>query len=273
MFARRLGKRGKRRRVGLIGVDRSLADQGEGEGAEAGKQIGEVLGALRPIPDQFGESGFSLARGLEEGTGRQPHFGAGQIDLGRGDRPDALALDRQPRHAQGGGFAGKGAKRRGARPDAFEHDIEAALGLGQAHPRLALAAQKGAERLFQLGQARDDARRQDRADIDVDQFVRAGAAIAESEPLFAAAKRKRGAPAAADWHRPHGVHLGVEPARTQGGHDQLALPGQIGARLEMLQRAAAAHAEMRADRRDAVGARLQHFDQAGAVAAGRRPRL
>ena len=138
--------------------------------------------ALRPIPDQFGESGFSLARGLEEGAGRQPHFGAGQIDLGRGDRPDALAVDRQPRHAEGGGFAGKGAKRRWARPDAFEHDIEAALGLGQAHPRLALAAQKGAERLFELGQARDDARRQDRADIDVDQLVRAGAAIAESDP-------------------------------------------------------------------------------------------
>ena len=68
-FARRLGKRGKRRRVGLIGVDRSLAGQGESEGAEAGEQIGDVLGALRPIPDQLGEGGFSLARGLEEGAG------------------------------------------------------------------------------------------------------------------------------------------------------------------------------------------------------------
>ena len=36
----------------------------------------------------------------------------------------------------------------------------------------------------------------------------------------------------------------------------------------MLEGAAAAHAEMRADRRDAVGARLEHLDQAGAVAAG-----
>ena len=195
-------------------------------------------------------------------------FGAGQIDLRRGDRPDALAIDREPRHAERGGFAGEGAERGGARPHAFEHDIEAAPGLGRAHPRLALAAEQRDQRLFQLGQARDDARRQHRADLDVDQLMRAGAAIAESEPLFAAAKRKRGAPAAAERHRPHRLHLRLEPARPQGGHDQLALPGEIGARLEMLERAAAANAEMRADRRDAVGARLDHLDQAGAVAAG-----
>ena len=49
-FARRLGKRGKRRRVGLVGVDRGLAGQGEGEGAEAGKQIGEALARPAPHP-------------------------------------------------------------------------------------------------------------------------------------------------------------------------------------------------------------------------------
>ena len=47
-FARRLGKRGKRRRVGLVRVNRGIAGQGEGEGAEAGKQIGEALRAAAP---------------------------------------------------------------------------------------------------------------------------------------------------------------------------------------------------------------------------------
>ena len=141
-----------------------------------------MLGALRPIPNQFGESASASREAWRKAPGGSLTSAPDRSIWGAATDP-MLSPSTKPRHAQGGGFAGEGAKRRWARPDAFEHDIKAALGLGQAHPRLALAAQKGAECLFQLGQARDDARRLDRADIDVDQLVRAGAAIAESPTL------------------------------------------------------------------------------------------
>ena len=64
------------RLIGLVGIDRGLLRQSKGEGSEPGEQVGEALRALRPIPYQSGESGFSLARGLEKGAPRQPHLGA-----------------------------------------------------------------------------------------------------------------------------------------------------------------------------------------------------
>ncbi len=60
----------------------------------------------------------------------------------------------------------------------------------------------------------------------------------------------------------------------QSGDHEVALPGAIGRRAPMLHRAAAAHAEMRADRRNALGARLLDLQQMSAVGiAGRRINL
>ncbi len=103
-----------------------------------------------------------------------------------------------------------------------------------------LSAQERRKRLFELRQARGDAGRQHRADRDVDQVVGAGAAIAESEPSLSPAKREACAPPAPQRHGPHRLDLGVEPARSQGGDDLLALPAEIGALLQMLEGAAAA---------------------------------
>ena len=162
---------------------------------------------------------------------------------------------REPGHAERGSLPGEGTQGRWARFDPFDHDIEAALGLGHAHPRLALAAEQRGERLFEPGQALDDRWREHRADVDVDQLMRAGAAIAERDARLRPTERERGAPPVAKRDRPYVLDLRFKPARAQGRHDELALPGEIGALLQMLEGAAAANAEMRADRRYAVGAR------------------
>jgi hypothetical protein len=50
--ARGRGKCGKRRLVALIGIDHGVVRQSEGEGAEAGEEVGDALGASRPVPHQ-----------------------------------------------------------------------------------------------------------------------------------------------------------------------------------------------------------------------------
>ena len=273
-LARRLGKRlaSAASSASKASTAASCAKR-KGEGAEPGEQIGEALGAatLRPAPVSTRVASASR-EAWRKAPGGSRTLAPDRSISRRGDRPDALAVDREPRHAERGGLAGKGAESGEARPHAFEHDIEAAVSLGHAHPRLALAAEQRDKRLFELGQALDDARREHRADVNVDQLMRAGAAIAESGPGLAPAKRERGAPAAAERHGPHLLDLGLKPARPQSGNDQFALPGEIGALLQVLERAAAANAEMRADRRDAVGARLEHLDQARRGRCQARPR-
>jgi hypothetical protein len=56
------------------------------------------------------------------------------------------------------------------------------------------------------------------------------------------------------------VHLfdrRLKPARGKRRNHLLALPGEIGSRLHMLEGTAAAGAEILADRRDTLGARLE----------------
>jgi len=57
------------------------------------------------------------------------------------------------------------------------------------------------------------------------------------------------------------INLGVEPARSQRGHDLVVLPTEICPNLHVLERAAAAHAEMWTDRSDALSTRLKHVEQ------------
>ena len=61
----------------------------------------------------------------------------------------------------------------------------------------------------------------------------------------------------------------VDPGLLQGLDHEAALPGAIGTVGPMLGRAAAADAEMRADRRDALGARLEHRKQVTPVRMAR----
>src|SRR6185503_14818939 len=61
------------------------------------------------------------------------------------------------------------------------------------------------------------------------------------------------------------VNRGIEPGLRQRLRHQGPLPVTVASRREMLERAAAARSEMRADRRDAVGARAGDLDEMPAV--------
>jgi hypothetical protein len=82
---------------------------------------------------------------------------------------------------------------------------------------------------------------------------------------FGQAHRDEGSPPPA--RQRHGAHLldrRLEPTRGQCRDDKLALPGEIGSGLHVLEGAAAAGAEVMADRRDALGARLENGKRFGA---------
>ena len=99
----------KRSLVGLERIDRGVPRQRKGEGAKAGKEIGDALGAAYPLEHQLHQNGFGL---LKEGARREPHAHTREIDLRRSNRADALAIGREPRHAERNGLAGKGAQGR-----------------------------------------------------------------------------------------------------------------------------------------------------------------
>ena len=61
------------------------------------------------------------------------------------------------------------------------------------------------------------------------------------------------------------VDRGIEPGLRQRLRHQGPLPMTVARRREMLERAAAARSEMRADRRDAIGARAVDLDEMPAV--------
>ena len=89
---------------------------------------------------------------------------------------------------------------------------------------------------------------------------------ADLEHLVGAAPRMQHDPAAAfAMGIDEVVHLGRDARLGEGGDDEVALPGAIALKSPVLDRAAAAHAEMRTDRRDAVGARGLDPQQPAAV--------
>ena len=81
-------------------------------------------------------------------------------------------------------------------PDAFDHHVEAGIRLGNADPRLALAAEKRAECRLEFRQTGNDAGRKHRAGFDADQVMGAGAPVAERHAVRDAAEgQRRAAPA------------------------------------------------------------------------------
>jgi hypothetical protein len=152
--------------------------------------------------------------------------------------------------------------------NALDDDIEAVIGFGDAYLGLTLFSHQWRERLPEFWQGRHDAWEENRANLNTDQLVRAGEVIAKRGPLRASAKGETCPPPAAERNRSDLIDLGVEPARSQRGHDLVVLPTEICPHLHVLERAAAAHAEMRADRSDALGALLKHVEQRRVVALG-----
>ena len=94
--------------------------------------------------------------------------------------------------------------------------------------------------------------------------MRTRGAVAEGDAASRAAKREGSPPPARQRHGANLLDRRLKPTRGQCRDDKLALPGEIGSGLHVLEGAAAAGAEVRADRRDALGARLENGKRLGA---------
>ena len=122
-------------------------------------------------------------------------------------------------------------------------------------------------------QRRDDLRQQDRALLDRDDLAGKLPVVAEQHAGIGPARRK---------HRPSprlrlaGDKLAdrrLDAAAGQGADHDVALPGAVGAGLEMLDGAAAAGSKMPARRLDAQRRRLGHRNQHAAIAFDGRDHL
>ena len=107
---------------------------------------------------------------------------------------------------------------------------------------------------------------EDRTAVDRHDVVRAGGGKADLQHVMGAKPRMHGDAAAAGAVRiDQRRHLAVEPGLPQRLDDDVALPGAITVDLPMLDRAAAADAEMRAERLDPFRARRRDRKQSPAV--------
>ena len=88
--------------------------------------------------------------------------------------------------------------------------------------------------------------------------MRARPAVTERNAVSRAAKREGGAPAATERHGARILDRPLEASRGKRRDHLLPLPGEIGVRLHMLEGAAPAGAEILADRRDTLGARIEN---------------
>ncbi len=161
----------------------------------------------------------------------------------------------------------------GQRARAAHVDVEAGLGGGRLDvERLRRAGERfgdipgGLDRAIEAG-------RKNRAAVDPDHVVRAQRGKADFENFArAAARMQHGAAAAVAVGVDQVADRRIEPGLAQRLDHQAALPGAVGRRRPVLHGAAAAGAEMRTDRRDALGARRVDGDQMTAVGMA-RPRF
>jgi hypothetical protein len=112
--------------------------------------------------------------------------------------------------AEATGVAGECSDRGGTRANPIHQKIDAIQRLSHGDASLPLAAEKRAKPRFQRGEPVGDGWSEHRTGRDVDQLVRAGAAIAEHGTVLASTERKRGAPPAGQRHRPDRFDLGRE---------------------------------------------------------------
>ena len=189
------------------------------------------------------------------------------MTAGGGALHDDLAMTRQPRQLVLRGDARqRGGRRGGQRSRSAQVDIEPVVGCGH------LDVERLAHRLDRLGdrpgggERAVERRREDRAAVDGDDLVRARRGEADLEHVaLAAARMQHRAAAAFAMGVDQFVDRCVEPGLRQRLDDQAALPVAIARRGPMLERAAAADAEMRAHRRDPLRARLRDLDRQPAV--------
>ena len=177
---------------------------------------------------------------------------------------DLVAADGEPRHFGGAGEArqalrscrGREGRRRRC---AMSRPLSAWTTVTRARrPGFRAARAMPPKRL----QPRGDRRHQHRALFDVEDRLAAASVEPEDDPVLRPHRREDRAPAARRRHRDDRLDRCRNTALCEGGLDLPAFPREIGRARHVLERAAAADAEMAADRRHAVGARCDDYRRA-----------
>jgi uncharacterized protein (DUF2235 family) len=256
------GSAGTAQRVDGVGVavggdNAGALGEPEREWSDAGEQVGDRLGGAGVLEHEPRQRFFSEGCRLQEGAGRQRHGGAPDPHLRLGALRHQLAVAGNARQPVGLGDTGeRESERRRERTRSAHIHVDAVIGCGRLDVERLCG---GLERLGDRPGGVDEAvktGRQDRASIDRNDPVGMQRSEADFQNIAGAAPRVQYGAAAAlavgidevgDGRRDAGV--------TELRRHCLALPGAIRRRVPMLERAAAAHAEVWADRRDARGAR------------------
>jgi len=137
-------------------------------------------------------------------------------------------------------------------------DVEAGEGCGEADIGLSQGLRDGAGNLGRAGQGRHE----NGTGVDVMHLMAAQAHIAGA---FLAGM-EGGAAAAVAGGVDEAGDFGVDAGKAERGFDEAGLEGFVAGAIHMLQLAAAAGAEMRTERFDPVGGRLNDVEQGAAIA-------
>ena len=257
-------ERGER---GAVAVERMhLARLGETqrERTAAGEQVGDAPRRRAALQHEGRQDLLAARRRLQERAGRRHH-----LRPAHGDHRQA-ALDHDVAvHGQSGEVerrGGLGQAQAGARidgPVSAQVDVEA--GSGRRHLQVerlsgpleqARQGERGARRLGESGL-------RDRADGDLDEVVAPRRHVADPDAAILEAGVKR--------HPPPSRPVRIDERLDGSGQTRLAqrlvedaaLPGGVGGRAHMLSEAAAAAAEIGAERLDPVRRRRFHRDEPG----------
>ncbi len=255
--------------MGVGGGDRRHGGEAKGEGAGPAEEVGDGAGAAGGFDENVGHGGLGPGHGLQERAGRQGDARRPQPHPRRTGLEHHLPGHRHPREVRLGGDPpgdGEGVGG-GTRPlDPGDVDVQARIRFGHMQGRGGLGAgEEGARETGQGRQRLDQSPPGD--DAGLDRLQAPGPPGLEAEPDGAAvAPRVQSEPPSLARAGGEGqADLGVEADALQGLADPLDLPGEVGGVVPLLQRAAAAGAEVRARRDGALGAGDQHLDQLGPV--------
>ncbi len=247
--AQRFLERRNRRAVAVGGINLCALRQPEGEGPHAAEEIGNGFRLAHALEHQCRQHVFGHGRRLKEAADRDFDAGLAHADRGRPGLQHHLAIERQARHV--GALREEGQFLRLQPFVRTYRDIEPGVGRGEGH--VAIADRRG-NRPGEGRRSRLQRRHEDRALGDVDQLMAARRHIAHR----LATRMQRRPPASVAMGRDGRLQHRFHACHAQGVFHQAALQRVIGGRAVMLQRAAAAGAEIGTEGIGGVFRRLKH---------------
>ena len=253
--------------IAVEGADTRLGREPQRERPDAAKEIGDMFCALAMFDHKRGKRFFARDRRLQERARRQCHLRGADGDVGRIAHQHQFAMTGQPRQPVFLREAGELCdRRRRQRTGAAHVDVEPALGGGDLDvERLFDRQQRFRQRPGRIERAIERGI-EDRAAIDRDDVVRACGGKADLEHLMRAHPRmQRDAPPACAMRIDQRRHLAIDSILRQRLDHDAAFPGLVVTGVPMLDGAAAADAEMRAERFDPLWACALDPDQAAPV--------